>query len=111
MHFASALSHLDGDEIEIAQLVVPRPESSILYMVPDAQLAAAGLLEGDYVVVERDRPLRADAFALVTVDGVMRLVRVRRQAGRFVLDGVRADAEIEVEKIGIPTRVIRVLLP
>ncbi len=111
MAFALALSHLDGDEIEIAQLAVPRPESSILYMVPDAQLAGAGLLEGDYVVVERDRPLQAGAFALVTVDGAMRLVRVRRHAGRFVLEGVRTDPEIEVEKIGIPTRVIRVLLP
>jgi len=111
MAFALALSHLDGDEIEIAQLAVPRPESSILYVVPNAQLADAGLLEGDYVVVERDRPLRADAFALVTVDGAMRLVRVRRHAGRFVLEGVRADSEIAVEKIGIPTRVIRVLLP
>ena len=109
MAFALAVSHLDGDEIELTQLAVPRPASSILYTVPDMQLAGAGLLEGDYVVVERDRPLLPGAFALVAVDGAMGLVRVRRQAGRLVPDGLRTESE--VEKIGMPTRVIRVLVP
>jgi SOS-response transcriptional repressor LexA len=109
MAFALAVSHLDGDEIELAELACPRPEPSILYTVPDMQLAAVGLLEGDYMVVERDRPLLPGAFALVTVDGALQLVRVRRQAGRLVPEGL--SEEHQVEKIGIPTRVIRVLVP
>jgi SOS-response transcriptional repressor LexA len=110
MAFALAASHLDGDEIEIAQLAVPRPESSLLYMLPDARLVSAGLLEGDYVIVERDRALQAGAFALVTVNGELRLVRMRRRGGQILPEGL-SDSEAEVEKIGIPTRVIRVLLP
>ena len=110
MYFASAVSHLDGDEIELAQLAVPRPHASILYTVPDTHFAAAGILPGDYLVIERDRSLRDGRAALVTIDGEMRLVRIRRHGGRFFFDGL-PDADVEVEKIGIPTRVIRVLLP
>lgn len=109
MAFADSISHLDGDAIEIPFLVVPRPNSSVLYSVPKPR-PELFLAAGDLLVVERDRPMRGSSLVLVTIDGQIRLVQIRRERGRFVFDGMpEDDFDAAVETLGVPTRVIRFL--
>lgn len=110
MGFARAVDHLDGDELSIADFIVPHPSASFIYHVKDARLAHAAILEGDMVIVERGQPLRGDRIALVSVDGESRLVRVFRDGRQFTFEDLPfADAPIEL--LGIASRVIRPLLP
>jgi SOS-response transcriptional repressor LexA len=108
--FARSSDHLDGDQQSIARIVVPRPNSSVLYRVRDQRLADAGIFAGDLAVIDRDQPLRGNAIALVSVDGVPRLVRIRRDGGRFSFDDLPTD-DVPIEYLGLGSRLIRFLLP
>jgi SOS-response transcriptional repressor LexA len=107
MAFALGINHLDGDEIHFAEFVIPRPNSSFLFRVRDADLKDVGILRGDIVVVERAQSLRRDGIALLSIDGSPRLVR--RDAGRF--RGITEDSPSVIEIIGVGSRLVRVLLP
>jgi hypothetical protein len=110
MAFAKSSDHLDGDEHHIADLVVPRPSSSVLYWVRDDRLASAGIFRGDLAIIDRDQPLRGNAIALVSVDGVPQLVRIQRNGGRFTFDDLPAE-DVPIEVLGLGSRLIRFLLP
>jgi SOS-response transcriptional repressor LexA len=107
MAFALGIDHLDGDEIQFADFVLPRPNSSVLFRVRNNDLEDVGILRGDIVVVDRAQSLRRDSIALVSVDGSPRLVR--RDAGRF--RDLTEDASPAIELIGVGSRLVRVLLP
>lgn len=110
MAFARGVDHLDGDERSIPDLVVPRPNISFLYRVKDDRLHAEGIRRGDLVVVERGHSPKAGQIALVTIDGMGRLVRVERERGRFTFADM-PDDYTTVELFGLASRVIRCLLP
>lgn len=110
MAFARGIDHLDGDEFSIFDYVLPHPNASFIYRVKDARLAHAAVLPGDVMIVERGRTLRADRMALVSLDGEIRLVRVRGDGQRFTFDGAPSSAE-DVEVLGLASRLIRPLLP
>lgn len=110
MAFARSSDHLDGDEQSISELVVPRPNSSAFYHVRDQRLAAVGIFAGDLAIIDRDQPLRGNAIALVSVDGVPQLVRIRKEGSRFSFDDLPAD-DVPIEYLGLGSRLIRFLLP
>src|ERR1043165_3074243 len=110
MGFARAIDHLDGDELSITDLVVPRPNASFIYRVTDSRLAHAAVLAGDVVIVERGQPLRSGRLALVSVDGEPRLVQVFRDGRQFTFDGVGSH-EDTIEVLGIASRIVRQLVP
>jgi SOS-response transcriptional repressor LexA len=111
MGFASSESHLDGDELALADLVLPQPHRSFVYRVRDDQLGAAeGIFHGDLIIVERGHQPAPGALALLNVDGTARLARIRRQRDRVVFDGFSNTAP-EVEIMGLASRVVRLLLP
>ena len=110
MAFARSSDHLDGDELSISELVVPRPNSSAFYRVRDQRLAAVGIFAGDLAIIDRDQPLRGNAIALVSVDGVPQLVRIRKEGSRFSFDDLPAD-DVPIEYLGLGSRLVRFLLP
>jgi SOS-response transcriptional repressor LexA len=111
MGFASTLDHLDGDEVDFRDLILPRPHVSVLFRAPDQRFASEGILAGDHVVIERAQPLRDGGYALVSVNGEPRLVRVLRNHSRFTFGGAPSDADAQVEVLGVVSRVVRLLLP
>jgi SOS-response transcriptional repressor LexA len=110
MGFARAIDHLDGDELSITDLVVPRPNASFIYRVTDSRLAHAAVLAGDVVIVERGQPLRSGRLALVSVDGEPRLVQVFRDGRQFIFDGLSSHDDA-IEVLGIASRIVRQLVP
>lgn len=110
MGFARAIDHLDGDELSITDLVVPRPNASFIYRVKDSGLAYAAVLPGDVVIVERGQALRSGRIALVSVDSEPRLVQVFRDGRQFTFDGL-GSYEDAIEVLGIASRIVRQLVP
>jgi SOS-response transcriptional repressor LexA len=110
MAFAHSADHLDGDEVDFADFVLPYKARSFLYRVPDDSLRSAGILQRDFIVIERNRPLRAGRVALVNIDGSARLVQLRTEHGRCAFDGVPSESTM-VDLLGIASRVVRPLLP
>jgi SOS-response transcriptional repressor LexA len=110
MAFARASNHLDGDELDLGELLVPHPERSVLYRVPGDALAPLGILSGDMIVVERGRAPRAGEFALLTIDGSTALRRFIRDRGRPTVGGfppVGEDREVSLH--GTATLLVRPL--
>jgi SOS-response transcriptional repressor LexA len=110
MPFARADDHLDHDEIASTDLFVPRPDVSYRFYVTDNRLAAYGILPGDLAIIERGHALRAGRFALVSIDGRSRLVRVIRDGSKLSFEDFPPHA-VTIEVIGTATRILRVFLP
>lgn len=110
MAFAFSRNHLDPDPVTLADLLAPRAERSLIYRVPDDSLAHEAIQCGDLLIVERGVSPRAGQLALVRVDGRSKIVRLRKDGGRFTFDGLPPDAEA-VEHFATVSRVLRVLLP
>jgi hypothetical protein len=112
MAFARIVDHLDGDEVEFSDIVLPRPERSVLFTAPDMRFASRGILSGDTLVVERGQSLTDRTLALLSVDGEPHLAVVFRDAGRLSFRGApEPDDGREVAVIGVVSRVVRLLLP
>lgn len=109
MSFASSVSHLDGDEIDVRDIVLPREHVSVLFRPDDDALARDGIYAGDLVIVERGHSLLPGRLVLVSVGGEPRLVRLRRSASGFTFDGMRQGEDVEM--LGTASRVVRLLLP
>jgi hypothetical protein len=110
MAFAKIVDHLDGDEVEFSDVVLPRPERSVLFTAPDERFAARGILRGDIIVVERGHQLSDGAIALLAIDGEPRLALITRTAGQLTFDDAPSDGP-HVEVLGLASRVVRLLLP
>jgi len=104
MSFAKAAEHLDGDELDLGALLIPYPERSMLYRMPDGSLRAQGIEEGDLVVVERARQARPGELGLVSMDGASVLRRLDR--GLFQESN---DSQATIEFQGTATLLIRQL--
>lgn len=76
MAFAAATDHLDGDELDLGELLIPHPDRSILYRVPDDARSSDGIFAGDYVIVERGRAPKPGELLLATQDDATRLARL-----------------------------------
>lgn len=110
MAFARGVDHLDGDELSIEAFVVPHPNSSMLFRVPDDRMTAHAILRGDVAVVDRTERLKDGRIALVNIGGEARLVRVGRSGASYTFDD-RPPEDTTVEFLGIASRIIRPLLP
>lgn len=112
MAFASAIDHLEGDQIDINQMVIPFPERAALYNVPDDFLEPAGIITGDSVVIERGRTPRAGEFALVTIEGELMLRRISREGALVLVEGSATGIypQHEVQVHGTATFVLRHLI-
>jgi hypothetical protein len=109
MSFASSVNHLDGDEIDFRDIVMPREHLSVLFRPDDDALARDGICAGDFVIVERGHRLLPGRLVLVTVGGEPRLLRLRRSASGFTFDGMRSADDVEL--LGTASRIVRLLLP
>ncbi|HUP60766.1 MAG TPA: S24 family peptidase [Thermoanaerobaculia bacterium] len=110
MAFARGVDHLDGDELSLPALVVPRPNVSFVYRARDDRLAADGIYRGDLLIIERGQQVKAGRIALITTDCHHLLVRVLQKDGRFTFAEMPDDGS-DVELFGIASRVVRFLLP
>jgi DNA polymerase V len=83
--------HLEG-EIDLAQLLIERPAATFLMRVSGHSMDGAGILDGDYVVVDRSLEPRAGQVVVAVRAGEMTIKRLRRRKdGRLLLVAENPD--------------------
>jgi DNA polymerase V len=77
--------YLEG-EIDLARLLIERPAATFLMRVSGHSMSGAGILDGDFVVVDRGLEARPGHVVVAVLAGEMTIKRLRRlKDGRPVL--------------------------
>ena len=110
MAFAHATDHLDGDEFDLGELLLPHPETATVYRVPRGGPPVDGVAPGDLLIVERGRSPRPGEVVLLDDDGgvsLRRFSRMRQGASPVGEDG----SDLEERLLGTATLLLRPLVP
>ena len=108
--------YLEG-EIDLAQLLIERPAATFLMRISGHSMTGAGILDGDYVVVDRSLEPRPGHVVVAVLAGEMTIKRLRRtKAGRLVLlaenpdyPAIAIQEDDGAEVWGVVTGVVRKL--
>lgn len=84
--FPSPADDYVEEALDPSRLIVTNPISTFMWRVSGASMVAAGILDGDYVVVDRSLKVKAGDVVVAIIDGLPSVKRVRRRGGRLVLD-------------------------
>lgn len=82
----ASAEEIPRDVLSMDEYLVARPESSFLLRVTGDSMIGAGIMEGDLVVVERERTPRNGDIVLAEVDGRWTMKYFRRRGGKVVLE-------------------------
>lgn len=74
------------DVVSMDEYLVDKPESSFLLRVTGDSMIGAGIMDGDLVVVERNRTPKSGDIVLAEVDGQWTMKYFRRKGGEVVLE-------------------------
>lgn len=72
--------------VSMDEYLVTKPDSSFLLRVTGDSMIGAGIMEGDLVVVERERTPKSGDIVLAEVDGQWTMKYFRRQGREVVLE-------------------------
>lgn len=89
-------SEPESESVDLSELLVPNPESSILVETSGDSMVDAGIFEGDLVVVDLGREARSGSIVLVLYDGSFMIKRLRIRDGRPELHSENAEARYTV---------------
>ena len=74
------------DVVSMDEYLVAKPDSSFLLRVTGDSMTGAGIMEGDLVIVERERTPKSGDIVLAEVDGQWTMKYFRRQGREVVLE-------------------------
>ncbi|MDP2852918.1 MAG: transcriptional repressor LexA [Smithellaceae bacterium] len=74
------------DVVSMDEYLVAKPDSSFLLRVTGDSMIGAGIMEGDLVIVERERMPKSGDIVLAEVDGQWTMKYFRRQGGEVILE-------------------------
>ena len=108
--------YLDG-EIDLGAFLIERPASTFLMRVAGESMKNAGILDGDFVVVDRSVAAQSGHVVVAVLGGEMTLKRFRRtRSGRAALQAENPDfpefvigEELPAEIWGVVVGVVRKL--
>lgn len=84
--FPSPADDYIEEALDPARLIVTNPVSTFMWRVSGSSMVAAGILDGDFVVVDRSLKVKPGDVVVAIIDGMPSVKRVRRKAGRMILD-------------------------
>lgn len=84
--FPSPADDYIEEALDPSRLIVTNPVSTFMWRVSGSSMVAAGILDGDFVVVDRSLKVKAGDVVVAIIDGMPSVKRVRRKADRMVLD-------------------------
>jgi repressor LexA len=100
------------DVISFDEYLVTRPGSSFILAVSGDSMTGAGIMEGDLVIVERDREPRNGDIVIAEVDGKWTIKYFRKEGRNIILEAanpkyktIRPKSELRLG--GVVTAVIR----
>lgn len=84
--FPSPADDYIEEALDPSRLIITNPVSTFLWRVTGCSMIERGILDGDFVVVDRSLTVRVDDIVVAIIDGMPSLKVVERRAGRLVLD-------------------------
>lgn len=84
--FPSPADDYVEEALDPARLIVTNPASTFMWRVAGSSMVAAGINDGDYVVVDRSLKPQATDAVVAIIDGLPSVKQVVRRGGRLVLD-------------------------
>ncbi len=100
------------DVISFDEYLITRPGSSFILTVSGDSMTGAGIMEGDLVIVERDREPRNGDIVIAEVDGEWTIKYFRKEGRNIILEAanpkyktIRPKSELRLG--GVVTAVIR----
>ena len=108
--------YLDG-EIDLSRLLIERPAATFLMRVAGESMSGAGILDGDYVVVDRSVEAQSGQVVVAALAGELTIKRLRRlKNGRAALQAENPNfpefvigEELPAEVWGVVVGVVRKL--
>ena len=82
--------YLEG-QIDLATFLIERPSSTYLMRVSGLSMVGAGILDGDYVVVDRSIEAKTGHIVVAVCNGEMTMKRLFLAKGRAVLRAENPD--------------------
>jgi len=80
-----AIDDAPGDALTIDDYLIERPSQTVLVRVKGESMSAAGILDGDLVVVEKRTTAGRGDIVIAIVDNQFTLKRLDVERGRFIL--------------------------
>ena len=74
-----------GEALTIDDYLISRPSQTVLVRVQGDSMIEAGILEGDFVVVEKAASARRGDIVVAIVDNQFTLKRLDLERGKFIL--------------------------
>jgi SOS regulatory protein LexA len=100
------------DVISFDEYLITRPGSSFILTVSGDSMTGAGIMEGDLVIVERDREPRNGDIVIAEVDGEWTIKYFRKEGRNIILEAanpkfktIRPKSDLRIG--GVVTAVIR----
>ncbi len=98
--FPSPAEDFDEGSIDLNRFLVSSPASTFYLRVSGRSMERAGILDGDYVVVDRSRRAAEGDVVVAVLDGEFTLKRLQRRGKRWALcaeGGQFGDIEVDDE--------------
>jgi SOS regulatory protein LexA len=100
------------DVISMDEYLITKPESSFLLQVSGDSMIGEGIIEGDLVIVERDKQPRNGDVVIAEIDGEWTMKYFKKQGKQIVLEAANPKYPIikpktELRLGGVVTAVIR----
>jgi SOS regulatory protein LexA len=100
------------DVISFDEYLITRPGSSFILTVSGDSMTGAGIMEGDLVIVERDREPRNGDIVIAEVDGEWTIKYFRKEGRNIILEAANPKYKTikpksELRLGGVVTAVIR----
>jgi len=101
-----------SDVISFDEYLITRPGSSFILTVSGDSMTGAGIMEGDLVIVERDREPRNGDIVIAEVDGEWTIKYFRKEGRNIILEAANPKYKTikpksELRLGGVVTAVIR----
>lgn len=89
--------YLEGD-IDVTRFLIKRPAATFIMRVSGSSMSGAGIVDGDYVVVDRSREAKPGSIVVADCSGELTIKRLRTRQGRSYL--VPENSEFKAVQIG-----------
>ena len=114
--FPSPADDFIEKRVDVDDLVVRRPHATFLLKVSGHSMSEAGILDGDFLVVDKSLQPRTGDVVVAAVDGEFAVKRYIKRSGRIVLAAEHPDyaeivvgADSDVTVWGVVSGVVRQL--
>ena len=112
--FATDAEEGAEEHVALADMLVKNPKKTFLLRVKGESMRDAGILDGDFVLVERDTEPKIRDIVVGILDGAFTLKRLAKEKGKFFLHAENPDypdlhALEELQVAGVVRGVVRKL--